>query len=250
MTAPQPLDRFLQLATSQKARRTGLLRGADKLHFELKNLFGDTDLRGRTVLDIGGGSGLCCFYAACLGASRAICVEPEAAGSTTGVRATFLRLQDALGLPAVELVPVPLETYAHQDAPFDVIVSKYSINHLDEQACADLLVREEARATYRAIASRIAALSASGGILIVRDCSNRNAFGDLGLPNPFAPSIDWHLHQAPQVWADVFGAVGFTNPRIEWTSIVGLGAVGQTLLGNRLMSYLSNSHFNLRMTRG
>ena len=52
---------------------------------QLEDLFDGVDLSGKRMLDIGGGSGIYSFYAACAGAREVICLEPEAAGSMSGV---------------------------------------------------------------------------------------------------------------------------------------------------------------------
>ena len=50
--------------------KEGLYPNKGNLRFHLKTLFRDITIENRRVLDIGGGSGLHSFYAACMGATR------------------------------------------------------------------------------------------------------------------------------------------------------------------------------------
>ena len=58
----------------------GLYPNRGNLQFHLKTLFKSTALENRRVLDIGGGSGLHSFYAACMGAKEVVCLEPGNGG--------------------------------------------------------------------------------------------------------------------------------------------------------------------------
>jgi 16S rRNA G966 N2-methylase RsmD len=77
----EALDRYMSAAIDQK-----LYSNARNLRRHLQYIFDGIDLRDRDVLDIGGGSGLLAVYAAVCGARNAVCVEPEGAGSSSGMR--------------------------------------------------------------------------------------------------------------------------------------------------------------------
>src|ERR1700716_2476731 len=50
----------------------------------LADFFRNVDFTGRRVLDIGGGEGIYRFYAAGMGARGVVCLQPDAAGSSSG----------------------------------------------------------------------------------------------------------------------------------------------------------------------
>ena len=218
-----------------------------KLRFKVDTLFRGIDVENKRVLDVGGGSGLYSFYAACRGAKKVVCLEPEADGSSSGVVDRFHKLSTLLELPSIELKPVAIQALGAEEGTFDVILLHNSINHLDETACINLLRESKSRAVYQEIFSKIHSLSNKGAKLIIRDCSRYNFFALLGIRNPFAPAIEWHKHQAPAVWADLLRDAGFVNPQIRWSSASALRNWGRILIGNKLMAYFLTSHFSLTM---
>ncbi len=72
-----------------------------------------------------------------------------------------------------------------------------------------------------------------------------NFFALLKIRNPFAPKIEWHKHQAPEVWAKMLDCVGFVNPIVRWSSFNRFGSLGRVLIGNKLMAYFLISHYCL-----
>jgi SAM-dependent methyltransferase len=210
-------------------------------------LFEGTDLCGRSILDIGGGTGLAASYALANGASRATLLEPEAAGSRRVLAHAHL-LRDALGFDdRLTIRPDTLQEYCGEGGPFDVAVLEASINHLDEQAVVSLRQHEAARNRYHEIIEKIASLLQPGASIIVSDCARRNFFGDLGLRNPLAPSIEWHKHQQPATWIALFKNCGFGNPKVRWGMHTTLGTPGRILLGNAVVYYFLTSYFILTM---
>jgi hypothetical protein len=179
-----------------------------------------------------------------------VSLEPEAAGSGAHMRQVFERVRDAIGADQVELRPESLQDFDADGERFDVLVSKASINHLDEDACIRLAADPTARESYREIFGGLTEMAARGADLVIVDCARRNLFGDLGVTNPFAPMIEWEKHQSPSLWASLLAEAGFGDPRIRWLTFNRLGRPGQTLLGNRLAAYLTTSLFWLRVTRG
>ena len=227
----------------------GLYPSRRNLQFYLKALFKDIALENRRVLDIGGGSGLHSFYAACMGAKEVVCLEPETGGSRSGMGAKFRKLGGILGYNHVRFEPLTFQAFEPTGKQFDIILLHNSINHLDETACINLLNSEAAKAIYLNMFSKLSSLASGGASLIVCDCSRYNFFALLRIKNPFAPTIEWHKHQAPEVWVDLLSQVGFVNPRIRWTSFNTLRSPGKTLLGNKLLSYFFRSNFCFTMEK-
>ncbi|GMU23183.1 MAG: hypothetical protein AMXMBFR13_32660 [Phycisphaerae bacterium] len=228
---------------------TGAYPNSSNLRFYLAYLFDGVDLVGKRMLDIGAGSGLYGIYAVCSGAAKAVCLEPEAAGSVSGVRQKFDRIVGELELDCVSVSAATLQEFDPGDERFDLVFLHNSINHLDEPACITLHRDASARRRYREVFRKMHDLTAPDGSLVIADCARRNLFGDLGLKNPLARMIEWHKHQSPRLWAHLLGEVGFGRPRIRWTSYNSLGRLGRILLGNRWAAYCLNSHFCLTMQR-
>ena len=227
--------------------KEGLYPNRGNLQFHLKTLFEDIVLENRRVLDIGSGSGLHSFYAACMGAKEVVCLEPETEGSRSGMGAKFRKLGGILERDQVKFEPVTFQAFEPAGKQFDIILLHNSINHLDETACIDLLNDEASKAIYLNMFSKLSALSSSGAKLIVCDCSRYNFFALLRVRNLFAPTIEWHKHQAPEVWVDLLSQVGFVNPRVRWTSFNTLRSPGRVLVGNKLLSYFLRSDFRFTM---
>ena len=229
--------------------KEGLYPNRGNLQFHLKTLFKNIALENRRVLDIGGGSGLHSFYAACMGAKEVVCLEPETEGSRSGMGAKFRRLSGILGQDHVWFEPVTFQAFEPAGKQFDIILLHNSINHLDETACINLLNDDASKAIYMDICSKLSSLASSRAKLIVCDCSRYNFFALFRIRNPFAPTIEWNKHQAPEVWVDLLSQVGFVNPRIRWTSFNTLRSPGRVLLGNRLLSYFLRSDFRFTMEK-
>jgi SAM-dependent methyltransferase len=202
------------------------------------------------VLDIGGGAGSLSIFAAIrLNAQDVVCLEPNAAGSNDSMMANFAALQAKSGLAdRVRLDRRPLESLVSEE-PFDLVMLHNSINHLNESAVPHLGVSSEARDAYLEYLTKVAKLAKPGGWLVVADCSPKNLFARLEIRNPVAPTINWSLHQPPELWADLLRAVGFSSPKIRWTGVSRLGAIGSILTRNRPIAYCLNSHFALTMRR-
>ncbi len=212
-------------------------------------LFGSMEFAGRRMLEIGGGNGLFSVYAACAGAEAVVCLEPEAAGSTAGVRRQFEEILGDLGLSGVRLLPATFQEYDPGDDRFDVILLRNSINHLDEPACIDLHRSEAARETYRGFFRRMHGMARPGATLILADCSRHNFFGSLGLRNPLVPAIEWHKHQPPGLWRRLAGEAGWAPAGIRWKAVSHFGAAGRLLLANRLAAFFMLSHFCLTLRK-
>lgn len=203
-----------------------------------------------TALDVGGGSGLLSFYLASRGARDVTCLEPELDGSTTDITESFRRVGQELGLAEhVSLVRETFQEYAPGDQKFDLVVFANSINHIDERACISLRESAEARALYIGYFQKIFEMLKPGGHLVLTDCSCKNLFYLLHLPNPLARDIEWHKHQTPETWCSVAKEVGFRKVRVQWSSFNTLGRFGRVLMGNALINFLTLSHFRLLLQR-
>jgi SAM-dependent methyltransferase len=232
--------------------RRKMYSSKSNLQFYLNTLFDNVKLEQREVLDVGGGSGLLSFYAAVKGAKKAVCLEPENAGSTSGMIKGFydLRKDFPASLP-VELAPHTLQEYLPQAGAdmYDVVIMHNSINHLDEEAGIHLLNSDASYKTYLSIFENVFRIMKKDGVLIITDCSCNNFFNDIGVKNIFTPTIEWHKHQKPGTWITLFKAAGFRDPKTKWLSPNRLGKSGVFIMGNYLMSYLTRSYFKVTIIK-
>jgi len=227
----------------------GLYSSPGNLRHYIHYLFQDTSFVGKTMLDIGGGAGLFSFYAGCCGASHAICLEPEAEGSSSGMVGQFQRLSTRMALNQVCLYSTRLQDFDPGNETFDIFLLHNSINHLDETACMNLQHDSYAVETYKGILGKLSNMASHGARLIITDCSRYNFFALCHLKNPLGPTIEWHKHQSPAYWAKLLYDVGFHNPKIRWTSFNSMRFIGRLLLGNKIAAYFLQSHFCLTMEK-
>jgi SAM-dependent methyltransferase len=197
---------------------------------------------------VGAGNGKYSLYAACKGAAEVVSLEPEEAGSRAGSRQLYENAAARLDLVNVRLLPERLQDFDWPDRAFDVLLLHASINHLDEDATIRLSHDEQARDVYLGLFAKLARLAAPGAKLIAVDCSPHNLLARFGR-NPFAPTIEWHKHQPPELWVSLLEAVGFTKPNVRWNSVNTLRGPGRLLLGNRFAAYCLASVFCLTMDR-
>jgi SAM-dependent methyltransferase len=218
--------------------------------FYLERIFRGVDFAGKRMLDIGGGRGVFSYYAGCMGASDVVCLEPQGAGSSVDMNETFRATGAQLGgMPNVRLVVDTIQHYDPGDERFDIVLSHASINHLNEDACIRLHRDAGARDAYRNIFRKIAGMCNPGAVLIACDVSRVNFFGHLGMVNPLAPTIEWHKHQPPSVWAALLTEAGFGDPHVTWNNRRRRNAFFRFLLNHRLPEYFQGSQFCLRMRR-
>lgn len=216
-----------------------------KWHME-NYLFPDIDFKEKRFLDIGGGVGTYSFYAACRGACEVVCLEPEAAGSSSGMREEFQRRAQVLGMENVRLLPLTFQEY-DSDAPFDILFCHNAINHLDESAVVRCHYDPSAQDVYVALFHKMRRLCVAGGYLIIADASRYNLWATLGRPNPLCPTIEWHKHQSPRLWKRLCERAGFQTVSVRWRSPARLGKIGQFVFGNEWVNYFFWSHFCLTL---
>jgi SAM-dependent methyltransferase len=202
--------------------------------------FKDVVFENKNVLDIGGGNGIFSFYAKFKGANKVINLEPFADGST---------LFDFDGKDIDHEFRIILKNNTLQEyetkEKFNIIILHDSINHLDEGVFEKIHKSEKAMKEYKVLTKKIISHLNPGGQIIITDCSRRNFWGDLGMKSPFAPAIDWHLHQKPSLIKILFKDYKF-NFRLRWTPFKRFGKFGYALsLIGFLPSYFMQSHFNL-----
>lgn len=211
-------------------------------------IFDGIDMDGKTVIDIGAGLGIAGCYAAAQGARQVTLLEPEGAGSRPDVLSRAQRLANESGVGGiVKVLPKRLDEVNLPD--YDVVLVHNTINHFDEAACSALDKDPEARERYLAVFRQLADVSKAGGLLIIADCSNKNLFAKLGVRNPFAPTINWKIHQPPEIWEELGAAYGFERFDLRWTWDRRLPKPLAPRFGARTVAYLTHSHFCLRLRR-
>ena len=237
----QALDRYIDAAIEQR-----LYSNPKNLRRHLEYIFAGIDLRDGNVLDIGGGAGLLAMYAAVCGARSAVCVEPEGAGASSGLRSKFERFKSTVNpLLPVTFVNATIQSYLEAEQRFDVIVCANAINHLNEGACVRLQDDPAAEQQYLSLFGLINRAMNPAGWFVATDCGRSNFFAALSMKSPFMPDIEWHKHQDPQVWAGLLERAGFSGVTIRWSTPNTLGRLGRVVLGNQLVAYFLLSHFRL-----
>ncbi len=219
--------------------------GYKALDFRCRYLFADVDsVDGKTMLDIGGGTGLFSAWAVANGARCATNLEPEIDGSSNGMLERFRTTAAVDKSWAGRLVACdkPLQAYDFKAGPFDLVLSNASINHLDEDCCIHLRDSTAARTTYVNLLTRLKDAMAPGGWFVVSDAENVNYWNRLGLTPPFAKSIEWHKHQEPDVWARLFEEAGFERVSVRWHLYYPLRFLGR-LCANRFFARMTSSLF-------
>lgn len=218
-------------------------RNARRYRHRGRFLFEGVKLSGARVLDVGCGRGAWAIWAVLHGAGKAIGIEPEADGSTSGTFHSFRENIKLLGLEQqVEAHAVTLQDLP-KDVLFEVAVLYNVINHLDETAVVGLRVNADMAQSYLKILAGLRARVSRGGFVIVADCARSNLWPALGLRAPLARSIEWKKHQNPAVWSSLFEQAGFERFSCRWSPLYPLGR----LTTNRFVHYVTVSHFVLTL---
>jgi hypothetical protein len=242
MNSADKLQAYLEIVREVTGRDPATLR------HHLAQVFGDVEMSGVRMLDIGGGDGVFSFYAAAMDAAEVVCVEPAGEGARTDAHERFRVMQRNLSYGGrVALEPRAVQEFAPDGPGFDVLLLHNSVNHLDEEACIRLGAGGEFRQRYAEIFDGLFRLTAPAGRLIVCDCSRYNFFRLLGIRSPFAPRISWRKHQSPVLWAELLSESGFRQPRTTWATGPRQGPLGRLLTGNAAGAFFFTSYFCLHM---
>ena len=237
---------MLEQRSNTKTDIAGLMVGYRSGHrYRVRGnfLFRGIDLRGAYVLEIGCGTGAWAIWTSLHGASKVVAIDPEAAGSSKNSFAEFQRNIETFGLQKqIQAIGCSLEDLPKQQRPFDVVVMYNVINHLDEDAVMVLHKEQAAFERYVTLLKNLRSHMRSGSWLVVADCARDNLWANLGLTSPFVPSIEWEKHQNPKTWIEVVEHAGFRTFDLRWSPLQPFPA----LTGNRLVEYLTCSHFALR----
>lgn len=211
----------LQQAFAKYLDENDIWMSAERLDYSLNHFFKSYELSGKSVLEIGAGPGFSSVWCATHGASRVVAIEPEASGSTKGVKQEFERLAEAIHLGGrVEYMGVTLDEYLAKSSQhnYDYILMNAVVNHLDEDATMRLHLSEaEAeRQRYRKIFRQLFDLLNRNGVVLIFDIGRCNFWYKFKLHNPFAPNVGFYLHQQPKVWNRLLCQCGFEPVDIRW----------------------------------
>lgn len=215
-----------------------------RMYIYLNWCFKRVNFKDQNVLDIGGGNGIFSYYSKYKGAKEVINLEPFSDGSTF-FDFSKQKSKSQLNITVKKITLQDFKT----DEKFGVIILHDSINHLNESIFENIHKSEKAYDDYRIIINKIISLLSPNGQILVTDCSQRNFWGDLGIKNPFAPSIEWNLHQRPNLVKSFFEDDKFSFV-LRWSPFKRFGWFGRvlSLLGS-IPSYFMQSHFNLLIKR-
>lgn len=211
----------------------------NRIYRYLEWCFSEVDFIDKNVLDIGGGNGIYSYFSKFKGAKTVINLEPFESGSTYFENNLKTDLQ-------IETINKTLQEFSTIEK-FDIIILHDSFNHLDEEAYTKIHNDKESYLKYKGLVNQIVELARKDTYIIITDCAKRNFWGDLGLKNPFAPSIDWELHQSPKLIESLFSDIEIQS-KLRWSPFKRFSGVGYFIsnLGS-VPSYFLQSHFNLKI---
>jgi SAM-dependent methyltransferase len=221
----------------------------DRLQWRIKHLMKGFEIQNANILDVGCGSGTYAIYLALLGAKHVVGIDPEGAGSVSGVKNAFLQRIEKLDIQNCEFMGVEFAEGLFPEGHFDLILSYNSINHLHE-INSKLSHNSDAYNAYLRIFSEFFRITSIGGMLILADCSRANLFSPFcayGLKHPLAcmRQIEWNKHQVPRVWMQLCLKSGFLIHSKSWYVPSPLRNI-RPLVDNWLFNFCTFSHFIIR----
>lgn len=215
-----------------------------------REVLGDTEVRGKNILEIGSGRGLMAVLLGLVDAARVVSLEPELAGATGGVITEQQERIRALGLTNVEVVVDDFNTWNAGAAKFDVILSRASLNHLHHSEHNALRDRDTYR-EYLRVARKVHALTRPGGVFIATDASRYAFFTAVrrfGIRRPWRlrqTTVYWKHHQNPSVWRRIFKEAGFERVTVNYPVPHRLRFVAP-LVNTRVADFFLTGSFILR----
>ena len=236
------VDKEKYLAQAYKARY-------DSLDFRCRQLFKDVGgLKGKVLLEIGGGEGLFSIWALSKGVKSVVLLEPELDGCRPGVKERLKSNIKNLDVRNLEFKTLRFQDYVTAKR-FDLILSYNNINHLDEEACRNILKSRHAIKKYMDIFGKAYHLLNYGGHFVISDAARINYWHKyLGRQSPVVRSINWKVHQEPTTWSTIAQAMGFDQTSIRWQKYYTLRHFGR-LFSNKFFARLTNSQFILTLQK-
>lgn len=211
----------------------------------LKWAFNKVDFKNKIVLDIGGGNGLYSYFSKFKGAKRCINLEPLGAGSKN----VNINLQAIPKNLKIEIIRKTIQQF-NTNEKFDIIILHDSINHLDEDNFSKIHYDKNSLLSYSKLLYKITCHLKEGGTIVLTDCSRYNFWGFIGVKNPFAPSIEWDIHQSPYLIKKIFLDQGFNKIKIRWSPFKRFGLFGRLLsFFGFFPSYFMQSHYNITIRK-
>jgi len=129
---------------------------------------------------------------------------------------------------------------------FDIIIIHDTINHIDEEQYVELRKSKKARKIYSELIKKISQMLNKDGVIVVSDCASSNFYGNLGIKNPFAPSIEWKLHQNPSILIPFFEQNNLKVVSKRWSPFKRFGYFGLIIsFFGFIPSFFMQSHFCL-----
>lgn len=206
-------------------------------------LFDGLSLAGADVLEVGSGDGAMTVWVAQHGAARVVALEPELDGSTAGAAQTLELARERLDLGGrIELHRVPLDQFVSPER-FDFAILEGVVNHLNEPAVVRLHRDASAADEFVETLRPLRALVREGGMVVVTDVGRRSIWRLLGVEGPWTKHIEWHKHQQPHTWIEIFRRAGFEPYDVRWTPLRNTGR----LTGNRFVQFFTLANFVLRL---
>lgn len=201
--------------------------------------FKGVNFKNKEVLDIGGGNGIYSYYSMSRGANYALNLEPFESGST--FYSSNLDIDNPL---KIETINNTIQNFS-STKKFDIIILHDSINHLNEPLFEHLHQNQNSYSSYVKLINKICSHLKETGIIIITDCSRYNFWGSFGIKNPFAPSIEWNLHQSPYLVLSLFKG-NFIKYKLRWSPFKRFGQFGYFLSKfGKIPSYFLQSHYNI-----